>query len=709
MIPMVVLPTVTDLKLHPALSPRKIRPNSPPYSFNNQGSALRFAVTMSSQSLFTHQRRVHLDFHTSPHIPDVAQEFDAQEFAHTFQKANVNSVTVFAKCHHGMCYYPTKTGVQHPALKGRDLLGEQIEALHRVGIKAPIYTTVAWEEDVARHHPDWKMMRRDGSFARVGDGQPGYTGGWWYMNFLHPDYQDYIEAHVREIMANYEVDGLFFDILMFDRQSCWSDASVKFRQQHGLMDTGPETQALFETTAQNAFAARFTRIVRGVKPDATIFYNSTTPLYTDTRAGIRERGASQSHWELESLPSGSWGYHHFPRLARAMGNWGKPWLGMTGRFQRMWGDFGGLKPQAALEYECFRTQALGGANSIGDQLPPRGKLDAGAYDLIGSVFSQCAAAEPFYDGSTPLPQIGIVAPGALHLDSEETDQSLEGAIQLCEGGHYDSAVLDEASELSGYELVVLPDSVVLTPTLRKKLLAYMNEGGKLLLSGHSGFGPHNDHELCLPLRIVSDVEKFPSYWRAASEFSPVLSRSDRVVYQRGLNVQSGPQTEVLVQRVLPYFQRSDRAFCSHFQTPPQSGADAFPAVIAGAGFIYFADPIFREYRRSGNTAVSDGWKAAVARLIGPAPFGEGLPSTVLAVPRRRGDDLLLTLLHYIPTRKSLEIDTIEERSSFAGELLQLPQGVTEVIDFETGAILPRECEAFVLPDKKGRLLLEVRG
>ena len=26
--------------------------------------------------------------------------------------------------------------------------------------------------------------------------------------------------------------------------------------------------------------------MRGVKPDATIFYNSTTPLYTDTRAGM---------------------------------------------------------------------------------------------------------------------------------------------------------------------------------------------------------------------------------------------------------------------------------------------------------------------------------------------------------------------------------------------------------------------------------------
>jgi hypothetical protein len=661
---------------------------------------------MPSHPLQTFQRRVHLDFHTSPHIPDVAREFDAREFARTFKEAHINSVTVFAKCHHGMCYYPTKTGVQHPALKGRDLLGEQIEALHSAGIHAPIYTTIAWEEDVAQRFPEWKMQRRDGSFARVENGEPG---GWWYMNFLHPEYQDYIETHVREIMANYEVDGLFFDILMFDRDSCWSQSSLRFREQHGLLDTDVETQARFEAAAQNAFATKFTRLVRGLKPQASIFYNSTTPLYTDTRAGIRARGTEQSHWELESLPSGSWGYHHFPRLARALGHWGKPWLGMTGRFQRMWGDFGGLKPQAALEYECFRSQALGGANSIGDQLPPRGKLDAGAYDLIGAVYAQCKAAEPFYEGSQPLPQIGIIAPGDPSLSNVETDQTLEGAIQLCEATHYDCAVLDEESELSGFELLILPDSVRLPERLRDKLKEYLASGGRVLLSGRSSFDEDGANVLGLPLNVVGEVEKFPAYWRAKPEFSPSLSRSDRVIYLRGLNVAAGAETQTLSERVLPYFQRSDLQFCSHYQTPPQAEPHQYAAIIAGPQFVYFSDFIFREYRRSGNTAVQDGWKAAMQRLIGDAPFGDGLPSTLLCVPRRRGEDLLLTLLHYIPTRKSLEIDTIEDASSFAGEVLKLPREAAQVVDYKTKLPLQRHGEGFALPAKKGRLLLEAPG
>ncbi len=669
---------------------------------------------MSLHPLLTHQRQVHLDFHTSPFIPDVASEFDARAFAKTFKEARVNSVTVFAKCHHGQCYYPTRTGTIHPALNGRDLLGEMIEALHREGIRAPIYTTVAWEEDVADKHPEWRQLRADGNFARCANADPGLPlqpGGWKYNNFLHPDYQDYIEAHVRELLAGYEVDGLFFDIVFFDDAACWSPASLKFREKHHLLGHDRGTQKRFQTLGQEAFSRRFTRLIRGLRKDATIFYNSPNPIFTDAWAGVRSRTELQTHWELESLPSGFWGYQHFPRLARAFGNWGKPWLGMTGRFQKMWGDFGGLKPTAALEYECFRSQALGGANSIGDQLPPRGRLDAGAYDLIGAVYAQCEKAEPFYAGSKALPQIGIVAPGSPDIDSTSTNKALEGAVQICEEAHYDTVVVDDASALDGYDLLLLPDSVILTPALEKRLARYVAQGGKIVLSGRSGFGTDGKNAVPgVPLRWTGTVELFPTYWRAKAAFSPALSRSDRVVYLPGENVETGRGAAVWVERVLPYFKRTDLTFSSHFQTPPRARADRHPAVVGGKHFVYFADPIFREYRQSGNIAVRDGCLEAIRRLIGPAPFGAGLPNTILSVPRRRGKDLILTLLHYIPTRKALDIDMIEERSSFAGEALRLPANAAEVVDFETGARLERSADGtFVLPQRKGRLLLEVPG
>ncbi len=659
--------------------------------------------------LQTHQRQVHLDFHTSPYIHDVGCEFDAKEFAGTFKKARVNSVTIFAKCHHGMSYYPTKIGTQHPALKGRDLLGEQIEALHQADIRCPIYTTVAWEEDVAQRFPEWRQIRKDGIFAQSGNSdptQPVHPGGWRYNNFLHPDYLDYIEAHLRELLAGYDVDGFFFDIVCFDGRSCWSDESIKFREKHNLLEDTPSTQVRFESLAQKAFSERFTPLLLEGKNTATIFYNSPNPIFTDSRDGVRSRHDLQTHWELESLPSGFWGYYHFPRLARAFGSWSKPWLGMTGRFQKTWGDFGGLKPQAALEFECFRSQALGGANSVGDQLPPRGQLDAGAYDLIGAIFAKCEEAEPFYKNSTSLPQVGIFA-GSCPENAAEGDKTLEGAVQMCEEAHYDAVVLDDASSLEGLDLLILPDNVMVTESLRIKLAAFAKAGGKFILSHRSGFEADGSHSLGLPIRHVGTVDKFPTYWRSRESFLPALSRSDRVVYHRGSKIEA-PECEVLVERVLPYFQRTDLTFSSHFQTPPVAESDRFPAVIGGKNFFYFADPIFCEYRQSGNIAVRDAWSEAMRRLIGPCPYGVGLPNTVLSVPRRRRNDLLLTLLHYIPTRKALDIDMIEERSSFAGELLFLQPEAKTARLFGSDNDLPKgENGAFILPTIKGRLLIEV--
>jgi len=665
---------------------------------------------MAQQYLLAHRRQVHLDFHTSPFIPEVGSEFDPVEFARAFKDAHVNSVTVFAKCHHGMCYYPTKTGTPHPNLGGRDLLGEQIEALHHADIRAPVYTTVAWEEDVARRHPEWRQLTKDGHFVESGAiSGADHPGKWKFNNFLHPDYQDYIEAHVRELLDHYDVDGLFFDILVFGLGACWSEPSLRFREEHGFLGDDQATSERFQATAQASFARRFTGLLHSKKPAASVFYNAGNDQTVEAAAGPRMRMPFQTHAEIESLPSGIWGYYHFPRTARAISHWGKPWLGMTGRFQKMWGDFGGYKQVPALEFECFRTQALGGANSVGDQLHPRGKPDRATYRLIGEVYRQCALAEPFYEGSAALPQIGIVTahfPGASALQSAKSE---EGALQLVEQFHYDASVLDEESALDGLELVLLPDSARITPQLGEKLEGYYQNGGKLLLSCDAGHDVSGRWALpFLPLTISGRSECKPLYWRARSGFDPELALADRVIYERGRNVQGGEGAEILIDRVMPYFDRTDLQYCSHFQSPPQPVADRFPALLAGERWAYFADPIFREYRQSGNQAVKRAWQVTMEKLVGPPSFGEGLPGSILLVPRRRGSTLLFTLLRYFPVRKAIDTDVIDERGTFAGEAIQLPAHVRQIVDFEDGSCLaPLGNGTFALPPKSGRLLLEI--
>jgi len=100
-------------------------------------------------------RQVHLDFHTSEHVEDIAAQFDPDDFARTLERARVNSVTCFARCHHGWIYYDTKINPErrHPHLK-RNLLMEQIEACHKRNIRVPIYVTIMWDHYTAQRHAD---------------------------------------------------------------------------------------------------------------------------------------------------------------------------------------------------------------------------------------------------------------------------------------------------------------------------------------------------------------------------------------------------------------------------------------------------------------------------------------------------------------------------------------------------------------------------
>src|SRR5262249_40785968 len=75
-------------------------------------------------------RKVHIESHTSRHMPKLAEHFDPDEFGDRLLAAHVNGATVFAKDMYGYSYFPSKRGRMHPNLSF-DLLGAQVKALRK--------------------------------------------------------------------------------------------------------------------------------------------------------------------------------------------------------------------------------------------------------------------------------------------------------------------------------------------------------------------------------------------------------------------------------------------------------------------------------------------------------------------------------------------------------------------------------------------------
>ena len=616
-------------------------------------------------------RQVHLDFHTSPLIPAVADDFEPDAWARQLRDAHINSITCFATCHHGMSYYPTRVGFMHPHLK-RDLLGEQIEAAHRHGIKVPVYITVVWSEHQAEEHPEWRQVHRDGSPVGRAPVGPLSKHGWHWLCMNSP-YADHVSAVTDEVLSSYAADGLFFDIVMSAKPGCCCAYCLR-----GMLEAGvdPEDDAAlhgYTLGAERRFMERISREVWAKRPGLPLYFNARMRLTGEPVDGNRPEAPYFSHWELESLPTGGWGYTHFALYNRFFQTLGKPILGMTAAFHRSWADFGTVKSQAALDYECFRALAGGAACSVGDQLHPRGTTVAETYRRLGATYASVEAKEPWCRGAVPLAEVAILLPSDSSSWSRVSGlESEDGALHMLLESGYQAAVVDSAADFAPYRVIVAPDHARLSTELAANLRSYVIAGGSLLLSHESGLSTEGKDFALGDLMGVEylgasrdDVEFFRPLGELAAEI-PVM---DHALYDRGSAVRSLAGTEVLGEVVSPYFSRTWAHFSSHAQTPPNPVE--LPGLVAASirgRVVYLSNPLFRSYQANGYPVYRQIVTAILHRLLPDPLVQTNLPTTgeVTVLHQPAGADgnaperLICHILHYVPQRRAPDLDLVED-------------------------------------------------
>ena len=475
-------------------------------------------------------RQIHLDFHTSPHIPGVAADFDPRAFAEGLAAAHVNSVTCFARCHHGFVYYNSAKNPErvHPHLQNKNLLLEQIEACHRLGIRVPVYTTVQWDDFTADARRDWLLIDEEGREYASPPLEPGF---YRFLDIFHPGFRAFLRGHVEEILATLPVDGLFFDIVQAKPSLAkhWLEAM----DADGLNPESVTDRDRFAHRVVEDWKLEMSALVRGLRPDCTVFYNAG-------HVGPRQRAsaAAYSHFEIESLPSGGWGYLHFPTAARYVRGLNRDYLGMTGRFHTSWGDFGSYKSPAALQYECATMLALGAKCSVGDQLHPSGKLDPATYELVGSVYKEVKRKEPWCRGAEAVVEVGMLSPEAFVRGGGRIPQAALGAAQVLQELHIQFDVIDGDEDFLRYRLLVLPDLVPVDEELSGKLERYLAGGGSLLLSYRSGLTPDGARFASerFGVELVGEAPYSPDFLVPGEALLKGLHPTEYVMYQRGLEV-----------------------------------------------------------------------------------------------------------------------------------------------------------------------------
>lgn len=615
-------------------------------------------------------RQIHLDFHTSPAIPSVGEYFNGAEFAETLSKAHVNSVTCFARCHHGMLYYDSRRFPErvHPNLKNRNMLKEMIDECHKRDIRVPIYITIQWDQFTAREHPEWIAMDEHG--CRIGG--ETFDAGFYRTLCVNTGYRDFLKEQIEELFTLLEVDGIFMDIVM--QGECCCEQCLKKMRSEGIDVLDRQARIAYNHRMIDEFKEEISAYIRSFKPDAGIFYNTS-------HVGIQQKAVINSftHLELESLPGGDWGYIDFPVTMRYARTLGLDCVTHTGRFHTEWGDFHSFKNAEAYEYECFRMLALGSRCLIGDQMEPCGKLSAPVYEEIGRVYGEVEQVEDWCRNVTPAADLAVLTPEEFTGGSRgNLSDSLVGVENLLDKLAVQFDIIDSEQDFTRYPLLLLPDVIPVNETLHRKLQEYLAGGGRVIASYLSGLDETGENVIFTEMGIslteqtrdregrlvrgrLTNQNEYIDYLLPEGELGRDLPHTEHVMYAKGTEIQAAGEGEVLSWFVKPYFDRSYEHYCSHRQTP-SSGEKGNPGAVRNGNIIYLASPVFLIYQDRAPRWCRTLIRNCLDILLPDRWVSHNGPSTTfVALNHQEAENRsVLHILHTIPEKICNKLQTVED-------------------------------------------------
>ncbi len=590
------------------------------------------------------KRQVHLDFHTHDAMP-VGKSFSKEQFQTALKLGHVDSITVFSKCHHGWSYHPTEVNEIHPELTF-DLLGAQLEACAEIGVKAPVYISAGYDEKEYVKRPGWRFQPTTDKV-----GQENYVNEvHFHLMCFNTGYLDFLCAQIEEVMVKYNPCGIFLDII--SPKVCYCEKCLADMKAQGFDIENAEDREKFALLVFNKYTDATNAAVRKHSDTATIFHN----------AGHIPKGDydfinKNTHLELESLPTGGWGYDHFPLSAayvRTLKN--TEFLGMTGKFHHSWGEFGGFKHPNALIYETSLSIANGAGCSIGDQMHPLSELNMATYGLIGKAYALVEEKEPWLKGAINVADIAVLSAEAV-TGRRDSLADIGANRMLLETNRLYNFV-DGKADFSPYKILVLPDIAIENNNILEKIKEYVKNGGKVIATGEALV---KDREFFLDTgaEYIGKNEFEPTYF--IPEFETVNGKTEYVMRCKSFNFEL-TDGEAFAYGQNPYFNRTLEHFCSHAHAPnnPES---IFPGAVVKDNIAYIGWDIFTAYAQHGHLCFKELFSFITEKMLGDeASVKADIPDKGVVTFTRQTEEKrnILHLLYAHTTVRGKNTEVIED-------------------------------------------------
>jgi len=593
---------------------------------------------------------IFFDHHTMKACPDVGHDFQADEFADSLQAAGVDLLGFHAKCNQGFCYYDTQIGIRHPSLPpGLDLFGETVRACNQRGIAVTAYLNCGLSNEDALQHPEWCMISPEGKILQPDIYDIGWVTPYMRTMCLNSPYRDYLLNLIKEVRDKYPVAGFLLD--SFNGFPCVCPCCIQEMRKQNLDWRNEEVLRKFGRSSALRLAEDISALLRPQENNLLVYFLGISP---------KDNARIGTYLECECLPTNpGWGYDYLPLTARYYRNLTSgPVLNMTGRFYD-WGDFGSLRPQAAVEYDLFFGLANGMRPNIGDHFHPSGKLNRAALDRAGKIYAKLRQYEPWFKEAKNRVDIGVVLPGALGKSP-----SLVGVTRMLSELKMQFDFIDADCDWNPYSLLILPDQVTLDGRLAERVKKHLADGKKVLATGRSGLNAEGSaflFEKEWGVKYLGECEYAPAFFRLTGEFSDRVPDMPLATNTKGLCTEALPGSTLAGKVVAPYYNKHWDGVYSFFYAPPNQDTD-LPFVVLSKQAAYCAFPLFEGYYNLASVDLRAVLGLMLEHLL-PKPLlvtDASLPSFARAFVSEKANQRMIHLLNYLPELRGKTLIVEEE-------------------------------------------------
>lgn len=596
---------------------------------------------------------IFFDFHTMPANPDVGKGFDFDAITGQLADAGVDYIVFPARCNLGTAYYNTQIGIRHAALE-YDLIGRLNDACQKRNIALTCYINIGLSHEEGLRHRDWLTIQKEG---HVYHGDP--LNSFFRQMCYNSPYGPHAVDMVTELLTMHPISGLFFDCMM--TYPCYGYECMREMKELGVDWEDEEAIHDYNYMKMNRMAQKLTDAAKAVNPEVLLYCNGIDYEAQDKMG---------TYLDFECLPTGGWGYETLQMGARYLRTLGKPVLNMSGRFHKSWGDFGGIRTDDSLEYDL--VYGLGNAMraNIGDHFHPRGDINQPVFDMYKRLYDRLRPLEPWVEGATavtdsailwqaPYPGYKFMSPSKREFWNQQYN-AIKGATRLLCELKYQFDIVTEFADWDHYELLVLPDHIVMDEEFAARIRRHLDKGGAILSSAWSGLDPEGK-DFVFPewgAQYLGADPYDPAFFKPAAEFAADLPDMPITLYQRGTDLTPRPGASVLGEIISPYYNRHWDGEHGFVYLPPDAPTGRACGVLKDR-VAHFSHPLFTSYIEDGQVPVKYYVRNVLERIM-PRPLVQSnLPTFARAMVTAQDNRRMLWITSYIPERRG-NVDMIEE-------------------------------------------------